>query len=218
MKLHHLIVFALVLSFTASGAYKVMRRNIKLPSQNPLHAQSLSAPALGTASDILAANAGDTTGVDVTVTTFAAQPSPARVLEVTPGGTTADVAAGNVVITGLNEHGKQITDTIAIAENQSSVSEGTVAFASVSSIVLPAEDSPYGATWDVGQTDKLGLRRCMSADNLVWASFGGAYESTRPTVSYDVDEVEKNFALLNSALDGSSDVALHYIENYRCEP
>lgn len=214
----NLLILALLFSYVAGAAYEVRRLDLKLPTQNILKFEEIDNAALATDDEILDDHAGDTTGVDVTVTTFAAQPDVTRVLSVTPGGTTADVAAGNVVISGLNIYGQAITATIAITENQSTLISGVKAFLSVTSIVLPAEDSPYGATWDVGYTDKLGMLRCMDGDNLVWPTFAGVYEATRPTVTSDADEVEKNFFLLNSALDGASDIDIYYLENYRCSP
>jgi hypothetical protein len=213
-----LIVAFLFVGINSQGAYEVKRRDLKLPNQKLMRTQSVENAALGAADAILDDEDGDDDGNAVTVTTFVSQPDVPRVLSVTPGGTTADVAAGNVVITGTNIYGETITDTLAFLANASTATTGTKAFASVTSIVFPVEDSPYGATWDVGETDSIGLDRCMDADNVVFATFDGAYEGTRPTVGYDADEVEKNFANPNGTLNGAKDLFFYYIENYRCNP
>jgi len=221
MKIIHIILafvaFAFVSNYSIAKVYdRNMGRDLKLPAQKMLEYQRVSAPAAASTAYILTANDGDDSGAAATVSTFTAQPDVPRVLVVTPGGTTADVAAGNVVITGTNIHGEAITDTLAFLANASTATTGTKAFKTVSSIVFPAEDSPYGATWTVGITDKLGLKHCLAqAGDVIQTVFNGTREATQATCNADVDEVEKNYCDPNSAADGSN-VDFYFVQNYRC--
>ena len=92
-------------------------------------------------------------------------------------------------------------------------------FKTITSITFPAniESGGFAATWDVGVTGALGLNYCMDEDTVLFATLNGTYESTRATVTYDADEIEKNTADLNSALDGN-DVNVYHIQNFRCFP
>lgn len=143
-------------------------------------------------------------------TTFLAQPDFARKISVTPGGTTASVPAGDVVITGTNIRGEAITDTLTFAANDTAAQISVKAFKTVSNILFPVQDGA-GATYDVGVTDALGLDRCMSGNEVILVTLDGTYETTRPTVTADADEVEKNTVDPNTALDASKDVIVAYV-------
>lgn len=217
----HCLVAALASMF----AFQVFAWDKPIPHRmRPVSGQAIierlaiTAPELSTVAGVLSANDGDSTGVATTVSTgFETWTVPRNIL-VQPGGSTTDVAAGNVVVTGKDYHGNAISDTIAVTANQATMSTGTYAFASVSSIVFPAEDAPYAATWQIGLGNKLGLSRCMDGDSVLGVVFGGTWETTRPTVVADADEIEKNTIDLNSDLDGSSDVEIFSISNFRCNP
>jgi hypothetical protein len=115
-----------------------------------------------------------------------------RNITVTPGGTTADVAAGNITVTGTNFYNEVITEDIAILANASTIVSGAKAFKTVTSVVFPIQDGA-GATYTIGVGDVLGLKNCLdSAGDVAWAVFNNAYEGTRPTCVADADEVEKN--------------------------
>ena len=152
--------------------------------------------------------------VITTVTSFDAQPDVARKIIVTPGGTTTDVAAGNVVITGTNIRGEVITDSLAFLANATDPTISAKAFKTITSIVFPIQDGA-AATFDVGTTDALGLDRCMSGNEVILATLNGTYETTRPTVTYDADEVEKNTVDLNSNLTDNDDVVVDFIATER---
>ena len=203
-------------TMTLATPYQVERRDIKLASQKVIEERSLSAPILADTDRILADQATSTSETEVT--SFLAQPDVCRNITVTPGGTTTDVAAGNVTVTGTNVYGETITEDLAFAADASSATSGAKAFCTVTKVVFPAQDGT-GATFDVGVGDVLGLHRCMdAAGHVLFATLGGTYETTRPTCVADVDEVEKNTCDLNGTLDGSKDVEIFFIQNYRCSP
>lgn len=219
-------IFAFILGFvliTVAAHAAVERRefDLKLPSQQQVEKQTIPAPALGASGAVLNDNAGNTSAAAVLVSSGFTQPDVPRAISITPGGTTADVAACTITVTGKNIQNQTISDTFAFAANASTVTTGTKAFKSITSVSFPAacEDSPFGATWDVDTTDKLGLRRCMDkAGHALMTTFAGAYETTRATVTADNDEVEKNTVDPNGTLDATKDLEVFYFQNFRCKP
>src|SRR6266496_4292861 len=121
--------------------------------------------------------------VTTTVTTFTAQPDFPRNIVITPGGTTADVPAGDVVVTGTNIRDEVITESFTFAANATAATTGAKAFKTVTSILYPIQDGA-AATYDVGTGVKLGLRRKMNADNYINGSVDGTFEATRATVAF----------------------------------
>lgn len=148
--------------------------------------------------------------VTTTVTTFLAQPDVPRNITITPGGTTASVKAANIVVTGTNIRDEVISENILMTENGSSLVSGLKAFKTVTSISIPAQDGA-GATFDIGVGDVLGLDRCMDGDNVILVTADGVYETTRPTVVFDTNEVEKNTLNPNVTLDASVDLIVYFI-------
>ncbi len=192
-------------------------RDLKLPTQKLLEKITISAPDVASTSYVIIATNGRVSATAVTLTTGFTQPDVPRALIITPAGTTADVKAGNVTITGTDIYGTSISENFAFLENATAATTGTKSFKTITSIAFPAEDSPYGAQWTIGITDKLGLDKCIDvAGDVAWASFGGAFETTHPTCVADVDEVEKNVCDLNSASNASSDAIIYFIQNFRC--
>jgi hypothetical protein len=109
--------------------------------------------------------------------------------------------AGDVLITGTNYLGVEITETIVL--NGSTAVEGTKAFKTVTQIDLPAETNAGTDTVSVGFGNKLGLPYRLSIDSVVAAYRDGSREGTLPTVSTSKTDIELNTALLNSALNGT---------------
>jgi len=216
--LNLLVVFALFTSFAAQGAYEVKRRDLKLPNQKLLRHQLVSDPALGTGVEIANDWPGDTSGAATGLPSFAAQPDVPRKVVFTPVGDKADIKAGNISLAGTDFHGNAISETISIADDQGPAVTSAYAYKTVTSIIVPLEDSPYAGAWDIGYGDQLGFDRCMDADLLALTTFASAYESTRPSVTYDASVVAENTFDPNSTLDGSSDADVYFIENYRCSP
>ena len=148
--------------------------------------------------------------VTTTVSTFDAQPDFARCISVDPGGTTADVPAGDVTVNGTNIRGEVISDTITFAANATAALATTKAFKTVTSVVFPIQDGA-AATYDIGYTDALGLDRCMSGNEVLAVTMDGVYETTRPTVTANATDVSKNTVDPNTALDASKDVVADFI-------
>lgn len=155
-------------------------------------------PALGVNTAILADTALNSTNPTV-VSVFAGQPDVARNLTVK--GNDSNVT-GNVTITGTNILGQTITETIAL--NGSTAVSGNKAFETVTSISLPKYAVANTERIRVGTGAKLGLPVCLTRNTVLFAFLAGAREGTAPTVAIDADEVEKNTATLNSALNGSA--------------
>lgn len=204
--------------FAEATPYKVSRRDMKLATQQLVEKQTLTTPVVADVDRILNDQATSNSATTTVSSGFLAQPDVCRGLQITPGGTTASVPAGDVVVTGTNIFGESITENFTFSANASTATDGTKAFCSVTQVVFPIQDGA-GATYDVGINDELGLKRCMdSAGHLVMAVFDGAYEATRPTCIADADEVEKNTCDINGTLDGAKDVELFFFQNYQCAP
>lgn len=191
---------------------------IKLPdSQQVFEVQSWTAPDTATTNSILSGSAGATSAASATVTTFLAQPDVARNLVITPGGTTADVAAGNVVVVGKDIFGKAITENFAFLANASTATTGNKAFKSITSITFPGEDSPFGATWSVGIGDKLGLQRCIDSGDHIIKGLVDGVTLTGITAAASTAVVSSNTIIPNPASNNSRNFKLFYLQNYRCK-
>lgn len=211
----------LLLLLTTSLSFGYVQRlghDIKQVTQASPRLQEIDNAILAAAARLKLDHAGPTSAAAVTISTFLAQPDLPRNITITPGGTTADVGAGDIIVTGTNIYGATITETVAVAANASAAVATTKAFKSVTSVLLPGEDSPFGATWSIGVGDVLGLDRCMDGNNVLFATFVGVYETTRPTVTFSATAVESNTVDINGTLDGAKDIDLYYIENYSCKP
>jgi len=190
-------------------------QDVKFPRQIVLEKQTFATPDLADA-DLILDGQATSSSATTTVTSFLAQPDVCRALAILPGGTTASVPAGDVVVTGLNIDGKEITENFTFAENASTVTNGTKAFCSVSAIVFPIQDGA-GAVYDVGTQDKLGVRKCAdNAGAYAWSVFNGAYETTRGVFTAHATDVSKNLFDPQGTLDGAKDVILYFEQNYRC--
>lgn len=171
--------------------------------------QLIAIPVVASATRLKTAQA-TSASVVTTVTSFTAQPDVARILSVTPGGTTADVPAGDVTITGTNIRDEVITDVVTFAANASTKGVTLKAFKTVTSVVFPIQDGG-SATYGIGVEDALGLDRCMTSDELILTTFNGAFESTRATVVYNASDVSKNTIDVNGTLNGAKDVVAVYV-------
>jgi hypothetical protein len=166
--------------------------------------------AIATSATRLKTAQATSSSVTTTVTSFSAQPDFARKITVTPGGTTADVPAGDVTITGTNIRGEVISDTITFAANASTVGATTKAFKTVTSVLFPIQDGS-AATYDIGVNDALGLDRCMSEAAVIDAYVDGVRETTAATVTYDSTDVSKNTVDTNTALNAARDIVVSFI-------
>lgn len=222
MRNYFLFILTMFMTFWMASGHSAVKRyyeDAKFPTQKMIERQEVTNPVAATTNSLLSANAGNTSTAAVNVSTFLAQPDNARNLVITPAGTTADVAACSIVVTGTNISGKAITETFVFADNASTATVGAKAFKTISNVLFPAncEDGTFAATWSIGVGEKIGLKSCLDfPGHNILSTFNGAYESTRATMTADNDEIEKNTADFNGAMNGSNDFEIFFIQNYRC--
>lgn len=170
---------------------------------------SLGSPA---AADDDAVHAAVTdNGSQQVITTAITNPDVPRCITATAGGTAADVKAIQVVVAGTNAAGEAITETLpAFTVNTTGTVTGSKAFATVTSITIPAHDGT-GATTSIGYGEKLGLPAKLSRDSIIAAFLNGVREATRPTVVFSSSALESNTIDLNSSLDGSAVLVDYYL-------
>jgi len=170
---------------------------------------SLGSPALGTTTAVHAAVTD--TGVQQVVTTGITNPDVPRNVTATSGGTAGDIKAIQVIVAGTNAEGVAITETLPIfTVNTATTVVGSKAFATVTSITIPAHDGT-GATTAVGLGAKVGLGDRLSVDTVLAAHLAGTREGTRPTVAVSSSAIESNTVTLNSALAGTAVVVDYYV-------
>jgi len=223
MKLNKTLIIVLGLtSGVALAAIRPYYQDIKLPTQGMIEVQAVDDLAAASLSDILSANAGQTTTVTaVTVTSFLAQPDVPRSLRVTPGGTTSNVAACTIVVSGTNYFDASMSENFTFTNNQSQTVEGSKAFKTISSVVFPVdcEDVVAGATWSIGSGHKIGLKRCITnPGHVLYTTAVQLFESTRATVAASTTAVESNTADFDGSMNGANDFEIFFIQNFQCLP
>jgi hypothetical protein len=168
---------------------------------------SFGAPALGTTTAVHAAVTD--TGVQQVVTTGITNPDVARNVTATAGGTAGDIKAITVTVAGTNVFGEAISEVLpAFTVNTAGDVTGSKAFATVTSITIPAHDG-LGATTSVGVGAKLGLPVTLPRKSFVGAWNDNAAETISASV-VDDDEVEKNTVTMTTAHDGAKVFLLDY--------
>lgn len=145
--------------------------------------------------------AGGQTAVADTVTTEITDPSVPRNITATAGGTSGDIGAIQVIITGTNYQDEEITETLPVfTVNTPGTVAGSKAFKTVTSIEIPAHDGT-GATTAIGFGEKLGLPFKLAHNTVLAAFLDNTLEGTAPTVAVSSSALESNTVDLNSALD-----------------
>lgn len=169
----------------------------------------LGSPAVGATDDVHAAVTDD--GTEQTITTGLTDPPTARNVTATSAGTSGDIKAIQVVVTGTDANGDALEETLPVFTVDSATTVvGSKAFKTVTEIVIPAHDGT-GATTAVGLGAKLGLGVLLARDSIVAVHLGGTRESTRPTVGSSSTVIEDNLITLNSAVDGSAVLVDYYL-------
>lgn len=183
----------------ASGQYMSGRSRIL--------SYSFGAPELGDDDQCLAAVTD--TGVQQVITTGLTAPDVCRNVSATAGGTAADIKAITVTVAGTNIWGQAISEVLpAFTVNTAGTVVGNKAFATVTSVTIPAHDG-LGATTAVGTGAKLGLPVALPRKSFVNAWADNAAETISASV-VDSDEVEKNTVTMTTALDGAVVFVLDY--------
>lgn len=219
MKFIVALTLLLCAQFAFGVSYNIQRRDQKLASQKSIEQQTFTNPLVADADKLAATHAGATSAAAVTVTSFLAQPDMPRNLEILPGGTTGDVEACTIVVTGTDYYGHTITENFAFLANASTATVGSKAFKTVSSVLFPAncESGSFGATWDIGTGSKLGLKHCMAnAGDFLFSLLNGSKEATAPTMAVSSSAVSGNTATFNGSLDGVNDFVLYFFQNFAC--
>lgn len=169
---------------------------------------ALGSPALGTTTAVHAAVTDN--GSEQTITTAITNPDVPRNVTATSGGTAADIADIQVTVHGTNANGDVISETLPVfTENSAGTVVGNKAFATVTSIVIPAHDGT-GATTAIGTGAKVGLGKKLGTDTVIAAHLNGTREATRPTVAVSASALESNTVQLSSALAGTAVLVDHY--------
>lgn len=199
----------------ANGPWKREFQDINLPSQEMLEHQTWVGPVLGTTTFVKGATA-QSSGVALTISSFSAQPDYARNITLSPGLSTGSVGAGTAIVTGLNIFGKAISENFTISSGQSTVSTGSKAFKSVSSVVIPASTGA-NVQWTVGIGNKLGVKSCLDrAGDYLASELNSVYDASRGTMAVDPALIESNTFQSSGTLDGVKAVDLLYFQNFRC--
>lgn len=174
----------------------------------PVQSISLGSPALGATTAVHAAVTDN--GSPQTITTGITNPTVPRNITATAGGTAGDIKAIQVVVTGTDASGAVITETLpAFTVDTAGTVVGSKAFATVTSIQIPAHDGT-GATTAIGTGSKLGLGWALGRNTVLAAFLGGVKEGTAPTVATSTSAVPSNTVSLNSALNGSEVIVDFY--------
>ncbi len=190
-------------------------RNLLSISYGYTNTKKVVAAAATTA--IHAAITGSNT-VALTVTTSITNPDVPRALTVTSGGTAADIATGDVVITGTNVEGKVITEAFSFTANTAETLTGAKAFKTVTSILVPVQDD-VAATFAVGTSTKLGLNHRLATTaaaattvRVVSISTAGAkvLQAAPTTLAASATLVESNTIILATAPDATKSYTFHY--------
>lgn len=141
----------------------------------------------------------------------------ARNLVVTPGGTTADVKAGDITVTGTNVEGKVISEAFTFLANATDPTVGSKAFKTVTGISIPAQDGG-AATFAVTTGAKLGIgmRNIASMPIKVLARSAAGVETLEDAAAsaFSTTLVESNTVTTTTTMDGAVGFRV-YVLNYK---
>jgi len=200
-------------SFNSFAATEVMRRNLRLPSQEVLNKYEVTPLA---ANSNLILDDVPQGATDSIITTFLAQPDVARNLVLTTGGTTADIKAGNVIVTGLNSDGQEISETFILTDDLNGSVVGELAFLKVLSVSIPAGQSPFGGTIDLGIGTKIGLPKCLDGSGFFIKGLVDGIALPSQVVSWGPDTLEDNTVVPNPLPNGSRKFTFLFVQNFKC--
>lgn len=173
-----------------------------IPGGRRVRSCALGAPAVGANTAVHAAVTD--TGSQQVITTGITNPAVPRNITATAGGTAGDIKAIQVTVAGTDIEGNPITETLpAFTVDTPGTVVGSKAFATVTSITIPAHDGT-GATTAIGTGAKLGLPVRLSRNTVLAAFLNGAREGTAPTVAFSGTAVDSNTVQLSSALNGTA--------------
>lgn len=185
---------------SALQAYGSRTVNRLVPAE---HSWSAAEAAAASATAVHAAAACSAT-VDQTITIAITAPPCARNITATTSGTSGDVKAVQVVITGTDIDGNEITESLpAFTVNTNETVTGSKAFATVTSYQVPLMDGT-GCSVSIGFGDKLGLPYKFARNPVLRTFLGTTLEGTAATVAVSSSALANNTVDLNSALNGTA--------------
>lgn len=154
-----------------------------------------------------------TTGAEadpLVITTFTTQPDwPRNIVVVVAATTTGHIAAGDIVVKGINFADEEITETHTVTADTAGTFTGTVAFKEVTSVTVPVQDGD-SVTVDVGWGKVFGIPYLLEADEqVILKLFNKSTDSGK--VTPDASDIEKNVIALNGTPDGLKDIDLYVI-------
>lgn len=209
-----------MMNHPAQAAIRPHYQDIKLPTQQMVEKQTVTAPSAASTTNVVSGNAGPTSAAAVTLTSGITNPDVPRNIVITPGGTTADVRGCLITVVGTDFFDASLTETFWFTNAQTAAVTGVLAFKTVTSVAWAAgcEGGSFAATWSIGAGSKLGLKRCINGSvDYIQGGLANVFESTRATVVKTGTSIAGNTAQLNSSLNGS-DVQLFFMQNYTCFP
>jgi len=146
-------------------------------------------------------------------------PDVPRALTVTAAGTAADIASGDVVVTGTNVEGKVITESFTFTANTAATVTGALAFRTITSVLTHAQDGA-AATYSVGTSDKIGLNHRIPSGAVYKVLSAGASDfQSDGTVAQSSSLVESNTVIPDTAPDGTTALTIYYtFQNWHVNP
>lgn len=180
----------------------------------------LHAPQAASATALASSLTLTTSGVTDQPFSPAVQPDVPRNITVTLGGTTANIGAGNIVVTGTSAQGAVITDTIVVTSATGGLLSGVKAFATVTDISYPATTGS-GVTSTVGYGLALGIGLCNLSTGVVrvYAKTVAGTPASNETLIAPTSSVlhatlaENNTVTVNGTLNGTINYFV-YVLNY----
>lgn len=155
--------------------------------------------------------AATTAPVTYTATSITTQPDVARAITVDPTGTTNDVAAGSVTITGTDIAGNSISDAVTFIANATAAQTTTKAFASIATISFATQDGT-GAKFDIGVANKFGLKQKFKDDAFILIGlFDGVDELSSATKAVSSTELSSNTYQTAGTCDGTKSIDVFYL-------
>lgn len=190
------------------------RRNILSVS---FVATDLKRPSIATAAAVMAATAVSNTAATTFTTGFTAPDVPRNLTVTIANGTAANVAAGNIVVTGTNVEGKVITESFAVTDNTPATITGNKAFKTVTQVDVPQQDGTGGTvSVDTGSKLGIGMRNIASMPiKLLKRTSAGVESLEDPAASaFSTTAVESNTVTTTTTMDGVIGFRV-YVLNYK---
>lgn len=132
-----------------------------------------------------------------------AQPSCAKNVTLTVGGTAGSIKAVVCTIYGTNDADEAITEVApAFTVDTAGTVSGSKAFKTVTKVDVPAQDGA-GVTVSIGFGEKLGLPFKLSHNTYLFAFLDHVVEATPAAIATSATALESNTIDTDTALDGS---------------